>query len=262
MQKSCIINISPIKEVVDKILAISIVVMTLILFSSGSAYATNHTTSIFSDAQRFADSNTYKNMNYGISIQPPLNWIELVHLPPSLSNHTIVTFSNNDKSQLATFGISHRSIEQNVIDVLNRHSDNDILSTIAQEMSIPSTDSKTVVYKGIVDRYTDGIRVAVSSGTQYTVDNSTSLSENIIFFLNSGNQYTLELTTGPNNIDKDSQLFEDSVNTFLVSQTNPVPEFPVTMIILIIAMVSIIFISRIKNQTQNPGFSIIKLLRN
>lgn len=254
MQKSGTINISPIKKIVDKILPIGIIVITLILFSANSAYATNHTTSIFSDAQRYADSNTYKNMNYGISIQPPLDWIELVNLPPSLSNHTIVTFSNNDKSQLATFGISHRVIGQNVIDALNSHSDNDILATIAQEMSIPSTDSKTVVYNGIVDRYTDGIRVSVSSGTQYTVDNSTSLSENIIYFLNNGNQYTLELTTSPNNMDKDSQLFEDSANTFLVTQTNPVPEFPFAFTILIISMVSIIVISRIKNQSQNHKF--------
>jgi predicted secreted protein with PEFG-CTERM motif len=254
MQKSSTINTSPVKKIVDKILPISIVAITLILFSTSSAYATNHNTSIFSDAQKYADSNTYKNVNYGISIQPPLNWIELTNLPPSLSNHTIVTFSNNDKSQLATFGISHRNIGQNVIDALNSHSDNDILSTIAQEMSIPSADSKTVVYNGIVDRYNDGIRVSVSSGTQYTADNSTSLSENIIYFLNNGNQYTLELTTSPSNIDKDSQLFEDSVNTFLASQTNPVPEFPTTMIILVIAMVSIISISRIKNQNQNHRF--------
>lgn len=254
MQKSGTINISSIKKIVDKILPISIVVITLILFSTSSAYATNHNTSIFSDAQRYTDSNTYRNANYGFSIQPPLNWIELTNLPPSLSNHTIVTFSNNDKSQLATFGISHRNIGQNVIDALNNHSDNDILATIAQEMSIPSADSKTVVYNGVVDRYNDGIRVAVSSGTQYTADNSTSLSENIIYFLNNGNQYTLELTTSPNNIDKDSQLFEGSVNTFLVSQANPVPEFPFTITILIIAMVSIISISRIKNQSQNHRF--------
>lgn len=237
----------------DKILPISTLIV-LILFSTSSAYATNHSTSIFSDAQKYADSNTYKNANYSISIQPPLNWSELTNLPPSLSNHTIVTFSNNDKSQLATFGISHRNIDQNVIDALNNHSDNDILSTIAQEMSVPSQDSKTVVYNGIVDRYNDGVRVSVSSGTQYTADNSTSLSENIIYFLNNGNQYTLELTTSPSNIDKDSQLFEDSANTFLSSQTNPVPEFPTTAIILIIAMVSIIFISRIKNQSQNHRF--------
>jgi hypothetical protein len=247
MQKSRTINISPIKKIVAKILLSSIVAITLILFSTSSAYATNHNTSIFSDAQKYADSNIYKNTIYGISIQPPLNWIELTNLPPSLSNHTIVTFSNNDKSQLATFGISHRPIGQDIIDALNNHTDNDILATIAQEMSVPSADSKTVVYNGVVDRYNDGIRVSVSSGTQYTVDNSTSLSENIIYFLNNGNQYTLELTTSPNNIDKDSQLFEDSVNTFLVSQINPVPEFPFTLGILITAMVSIILISRIKN---------------
>ncbi|WP_133121061.1 hypothetical protein [Candidatus Nitrosotalea bavarica] len=225
----------------------SIVVVVLILGSTNLAYATKHDTSIFSDAQRFADSNAYKNDNYSFSIQPPLNWGVLTNLPPSLSNHTIVTFSNNDKSQLATFGISHRHIGQNVIDAINNHTDNDVLATISQEMSVPSPDSKTIVYNGIVDRYNDGMRVAVSWATQYTADNSTSLSESIFYFLNSGNQFTLELTSNQDNIDKNSQLFEDSANTFLVSQTSPVPEFPTSLVILIVGMFSVIFISRIKN---------------
>jgi len=236
---------------VDKFFPILAVVIVLILLSTSSAYATNHNTSIFSDAQRYADSNTYKNANYSFSIQPPLNWIVLNNLPPNVSNHAIAIFSNNDKSQLATFGIYHRSIGQNVIDAIKAHSDNDVLATISQEMTIPSTDSKTIIYNGVVDRYNDGTRVAVSSATQYTADNSTSLSENIIYFLNNGNQYTLDLTSNQNTIDKNSQLFEDSVNTFLVSQTNPVPEFPIALIILIIAMFSIIIMSRIKNLTQN-----------
>ncbi|TRZ79772.1 MAG: hypothetical protein D4R90_03195 [Nitrosopumilales archaeon] len=235
----------------DKFFPILAVVIVLILLSTSSAYATNHNTSIFSDAQRYADSNTYKNANYSFSIQPPLNWIVLNNLPPNVSNHAIAIFSNNDKSQLATFGIYHRSIGQNVIDAIKAHSDNDVLATISQEMTIPSTDSKTIIYNGVVDRYNDGTRVAVSSATQYTADNSTSLSENIIYFLNNGNQYTLDLTSNQNTIDKNSQLFEDSVNTFLVSQTNPVPEFPIALIILIIAMFSIIIMSRIKNLTQN-----------
>ena len=228
----------------------TIAAMALILLSTSSAYATNHNTSIFSDAQRYADSNTYKNANYSFSIQPPLNWATLSNLPPSVSNQAIVIFSNNDKSQLATFGIYHRHIGQNVIDAINNHSDNDVLATIVQEMTAKSSDSKTIAYKGIVDRYNDGTRVAISSGTQYTADNSTSLSENIIYFLNNGNQYTLDMTSNPTSIDKNSQLFEDSANTFLVSQTNPVPEFPFTLVILIMAMFSIIFISRIKNTSQ------------
>lgn len=235
----------------DKFFPIGVVMIGLILLSTSSAYAINHNTSIFSDAQRYTDSNTYKNANYSFSIQPPLNWVELNNLPPSVSNHTIVTFSNNDKSQLATFSIYHRYIGQNVIDAINSHSDNDVLATIAQEMTVPSIDSKTIIYNGVVDRYNDGTRVMVSSATHYIADNSTSLGENIIYFLNNGNQYTLDLTSNPNNIDKNSQLFEDSVNTFLVNQINPIPEFPFTLAILIIAMFSIIFISRIKKSQIN-----------
>jgi hypothetical protein len=100
------------------------------------------------------------------------------------------------------------------------------------------------VYNGVVDRFNDGVRVSVSSATRYTADNSTSLSENIIYFLNNGNQYTLDLTSNSITIDKNSQLFEDSANTFLASQTNPVPEFPVALVVLMIGMFSIIFIFR------------------
>ena len=238
----------------SKYFLISIVAITLIFFSVNSAYATNYTnTSLFAGALKYANSNTYVDANHTFSIQPPLNWIVLNNLPPSVSQNALVVFSNNDKSQLATFGIYHRYIGPNVIDALNSHPDKDILATIAQEMQLvgQSTDSKTIVYNGIVDRYNDGIRVAISSATQYTVDNSTSLSENIIYFLDNGNQYTLDLTSNPNNIDKDSQLFEDSANTFLANQANPVPEFPTSLIILITAMFSIIVISRIVKSNGN-----------
>ncbi len=88
---------------------IAVVIMTT-LFSTNMAYATSHNVSIFSDALRYADSNSYKNSNYSISIQPPINWTVLTNLPPDISNQSLVVFSNNDKTQLATFGIYHRYI--------------------------------------------------------------------------------------------------------------------------------------------------------
>jgi hypothetical protein len=222
--------------------------IALILISTNSAYATNHNTSIFSEALRYADTNTYKDSNHTFSIQPPLNWIILGNIPPSVSKQALVIFSNNDRNQLATFGVYHRYIGQNIIDAINNHSDNDVLATIAQEMSDKNSDSQTIVFNGVIDRYSNGIRVTVSSATRYTSDNATSLSENIIYFLNNDNQYTLELTTNPDSIDKNSQLFEDSVRSFLVTQTSPIPEFPFSMFILIIGMFSIIFFSKIKNK--------------
>ncbi len=234
----------------NKTIPIIAVALTL-LFSTSLAYATNHNTSMFSDAVRYADSNTYKNTNYSFSIQPPLNWVILNNLPSNMSSNAIVVFSNNDKTQFATFGIYHRYITQNVIDTINSHSDNDILATIDQEIASPSPDSQTKMYGGVVDRFNDGIRVMASSVTRYTADNSTSFSENIFYFLNNGNQYTLALTSNPANIDKNSQFFEDSANTFLVSQTNPVPEFPITLTILAIGMFSIILMFRIRG-LQEP----------
>ncbi|HEX5457191.1 MAG TPA: hypothetical protein VFX64_02265 [Candidatus Nitrosotalea sp.] len=228
------------------------VACTLVFFSTDFAYATNHTSSIFTDAQRHADSNSYKNANYSFSIQPPINWVVLGNLPQNLSSQAIVTFSNNDKNQLATFGISHRYIAPNIIEALDSHSDNDVLATIAQEMTYQDADSHTIVYNGVVDRFNDGVRISISSATQYTVDNSTTLSETRYYFLNNGNQYTLALTSNSANIDKNSQLFEDSADTFLVSQTNPVPEFPVALTVLIIGMFSIITLFR-ANRLTSPS---------
>lgn len=223
-----------------------IAIASIVIFSTSSAYATNHTSSIFSDQQQYADSNAYKNANYSFSIQPPLNWGILKNLPLNVSSQALVTFSNNDKSQLATFGIYHRNIAPNVIEALDSHSDIDILSTIRQELAYQDAESHTIVYNGVVDRFNDGVRVAVSSATQYTVDNSTTFNENIYYFLDNGNQYNLALTSNSEAIDKNSQLFEDSASTFLVSQSNPVPEFHVAFIILIIGMFSVIVVFRAK----------------
>ncbi|MDC8452654.1 MAG: hypothetical protein LV477_07060, partial [Candidatus Nitrosotalea sp.] len=144
----------------NKTILVIITISALVFFSTDLAYATNHNTSMFSGAQRYADSNSYKNANYSFSIQPPLNWIVLGNLPPSVANNAIVIFSNNDKSQLATFGIYHRYITPNVIEALDNHTDNDILATIAQEMTAGNNnESQTIVYNGIVDRYNDGVRV-------------------------------------------------------------------------------------------------------
>ncbi len=222
------------------LLAITSVI--LVLVSISPAYAMNYTSSMFSNAQRYSDSNLYKNPNHNFSIQPPLNW-GILKLPSDISNDAVVAFSNGDKSQLATFGIYHKLNAPNVIDALDSHPDNDILATVVQEMSTNNSDSRTIVYNGTVDRYNDGVKVLVKSVTHYTADNSASLSENIIYFLNNGNQYTLDMASNPNNIKNNAQLFEDSASTFFVTQANAVPEFPIVPIALIGAMVLIILTS-------------------
>jgi hypothetical protein len=221
----------------------------LVLVSVSPAYAMNYTSSMFAGAQRYADSNLYKNSNYNFSIQPPLNW-GILKLPSDISSDSVAVFSNGDKSQLATFGIYHKLNAPNVIDVLNSHPDNDILATVVQEMSTNSSDSRTIVYNGTVDRYSDGVKVSVQSVTHYTADNSASLSENIIYFLNNGNQYTLDMASNPNNIKKNTQLFEDSASTFFVTQANTVPEFPIVPIALSVSMILIIVSTRFSVLTR------------
>src|SRR5579885_2226916 len=186
----------------NKTILVIIMISAVAFLSTDFAYATNHNTSIFSGAQRYADSNSYKNANYSFSIQPPLNWIVLGNLPPSVANNAIVIFSNNDKSQLATMGVYHRYIAPNVMEALDNHTDNDILATISQEMAAGNdNESQTVMYNGIVDRYNDGVLVSASSATKYVSDNTTTLSETRYYFLNNGNQYNLILTSNYATID-------------------------------------------------------------
>jgi hypothetical protein len=230
---------------VDKILLLIVATIVLILLSINPIYATNHDTSIFLNSLNNTDSNSFKYVNHNFSIQPPPTWVVLNNLPANVSNNAIVVFSNNDHNQLATFGIYHRSISQNLMNLLRIHPENDILATMAQEMSTNGPDFQTVVLSGVVDKYTDGIRVAVNSGTQYKSDNTTSVSENIIYFLNSGDQYTLSLTSNPNNFDKNSRLFEHSANSFLVTQTTAVPEFPFNLLALIVSMFAVICVTRL-----------------
>ena len=235
-----------IKEIVNKIFSINGTLIALFLFSFNPIYAINHDTSIFSDSIKNANSNSFKDVKYNFSIQPPLNWIVLNNLQANVSSNAIISFSNNDHNKLATFSIYHRTITQEVINLLNVHPEKDILTTVQQEMSSNGPEFQTIVLSGVVDKYTDGVRVAVNSATQYKSDNSTSIGENIIYFLNSGDQYTLSLTSNPGNFDTNSKLFETSANSFLVSQASPVPEFPLAFSVLAISMFSVIFISRIK----------------
>jgi len=230
----------------NKTSAISITIIALTLFSINLAYATNHDTSIFSNSIKNANSNSFKDDKHNFSIQPPPNWIVLNNLPANISSNAIVSFSNNDHNQLATFGIYHRSVTQDIINILNNHSEKDILTTVEQEMSTDTPEFQTVVVSGVVDKYTDGVRVAVNSATLYKSDNSTSVAENIIYYLESGDQYTLSLTSNPSNFDKNSKLFETSANSFLVKQTSPVPEFPISFLIFIVSMFIVILVSGIK----------------
>jgi hypothetical protein len=231
----------------NRIMYKTLLLITLVIVAAvftNSAYAMNYTSSIFSNAQRYADSNSYKNSEYGFSIQPPLNW-GIASVPANISNGTIVIFTNGDKSQLSTFGIQHSFISQNITRSIINHSDNDIFSIVARTINSNSSDSSTSVLNGLVDRYSDGVRVAVSYTTHYTADDSTILSENVYYFLDNGNQYILEMASNPTNIQKNAQLFADSAETFLVNQPSAVPEFPIVPVALTVGMALIIASTRV-----------------
>jgi hypothetical protein len=228
--------------------------MVFVAISTSTVHAMNYTTPMFADAQRYSDSNSYKNSTYNFSIQPPLNWM-MVSLPPEISNGTIVTFSNGEKSELATFGIQHSVIGQNITRSSMNHSDNDILTTVARGINSNSSDSSTVITNGIVDRYTDGIRIVVSYTTHYISDDSTILGESVYYFLDNGNKYTLDMASNPNSIQKNAQLFADSAETFLVGQASTVPEFPIAPVALVAAMIFIIVASRFGLLIQHSTYT-------
>ena len=204
----------------NKIYLLPVLLFVCILSYTNPAFATNHPTSIFSYSLSSGHSNTYSDAMHNFSITPPVDWNPVRNIPDKISNNTIAVFSNNDKNHLATLVIFYRPISQNITDAINKYSDKDIIYSVSQELSGNGQDSKTSVLKGAIDRYTDGVRVATITETNYTSDNSTSISENIMYFLNNGNQYTLILTSNPNDFNKNSVLFENSANSFLVNQTS------------------------------------------
>ncbi len=189
-------------------------------------YASNYNTSLFSNALKQSSANSYNDVANNFSIEPPMNWIVLNNVPSEISKNALVVFSNNNKNNLATFAIFHRTISSDIINAINKYSDNDVLYSISKELSVNETDSKTIVLKGAIDRYEDGIRIAMITTTIYKTDNSTSGSESIIYFLNTGNQYTLVLTSNPDAFEENSKLFETSANSFTVNQTSLKNEYP------------------------------------
>lgn len=196
-----------------KYLGIILAIVSLSTFI-GTAYAENYTSSIFANSIKVANSNAYTDSKGHFSINPPLNWVVLKNLPAEVSNNASVIFSNNDKSELATFGIYHRTLPQGSIDTISQYSDSDILNQIGREMSADTTDYKTTVLNAVIDRYKDGIRIITISSTNYSTDNTTSYSANMIYFLNSGDEYTLVLTSSEDYFDQNAHLFKESTDTF------------------------------------------------
>ncbi len=192
----------------------------ILMLSFNYAYATNYSTSIFVDSIKVADLNSYKNSEYHFSIQPPPNWKLLTDVPPDVANNALVMFSDNNKGQLATFIIFHRTISNQVIEAINNHSDKEVLDELTSEMTSKTQDSQTNISKAGIERYSDGVRMLTFSSTTYSSDNSTTDSANMIYYLNNGDQYTLVLTSNPKRFDQDLGLFSNSINTFYVSSNN------------------------------------------
>ncbi len=185
--------------------------------SSFNAYATNYSTSIFADSEKTADSNSYKNSEYHFSFQPPPNWKLLTNVPPDIASNAVTMFSDNKNNQLSTLVIFHRTISSQVIDAINSHSDNEVLNELVNEMTSKTQESQTDISKAGIERFLDGVRILTFSSTKYTSDNSTTYSANMIYYLNSGDQYTLVLTSNPERFDDDLNLFEKSIESFYVS---------------------------------------------
>ncbi|MEO9277831.1 MAG: hypothetical protein ABI340_08670 [Nitrososphaera sp.] len=192
----------------------------ILMLSFSYAYATNYSTSIFANSIKVADSNSYKNSEYHFSIQPPPNWKLLKNIPTDVSGSAIAMFSDNSKGQLATFVVFHRTISNQVLEAINSHTDKEVLDELTSEMTSKSQESQTNISKAGIERYSDGVRMLTFSSTTYSSDNSTSYSADMIYYLNTGDQYTLVLTSNSERFDQDLVLFGNSIDTFYVGPNN------------------------------------------
>ena len=210
-------NAVKIAIIEKKFVVLSLIIVAL---SCNFAYATNYSTSLFSNSTNIANSNSYQNSEYHFSFNPPPNWKLLKDVPADVANNAIAMFSDNIKNNLATLVIFHRTISNQVIDAINTHTDKEVLDELVNEMSSKSQESQTDILKAGIERYVDGTRILTFSSTTYSSDNSTSYSANMIYYLDTGEQYTIVLTSNPERFDQDLELFKNSIDTFYVSTSN------------------------------------------
>ena len=209
---------------------------------------------MFSKTLTFDQSNTYHDKTKNFSLSPPQNWT-ILNVPSSIPSKALVIFSNDNHTGLATLAIFYKPISQQVISVLGTFSDRDILSEISNELTYSGTDSQTKVLQSGLQRYQDGMVIKAVSLTQYPNDTTSIQNEHLIFFLNDGREYTLLLTSKPQDFNQDQNYFETSADTFYVgpnenlTQTKPigppVPEFgPLTGMIISTSIIGVIIISK------------------
>ena len=93
--------------------------------------------------------------------------------------------------------------------------------------------------------------------TQYPNDTINIQNEQLIFFLNDGREYTLRLTSNPQDFNQDQKYFEKSADTFYVAPNEnsthhetpiigpPVPEFgPFAGMIIVTSIIGVVIISK------------------
>lgn len=211
---------------------------------------------MFSKTFRYDQSNTYHDKTKNFSFSPPQNWT-ILNVPTSIPSKALVIFSNHNHTGLTTLAIFYKPISQQVVSVLRTFSDSNILSEISHELSYSGTDSQTKVLQSGLQRYQDGIIIKAVSLTQYPNDTTNIQNEHLIFFLNDGREYTLLLTSKPQDFNQDQNYFETSIDTFYVApnenltQTEtskvdlPVPEFgPLTGMIIATSIIGAVIISK------------------
>jgi hypothetical protein len=212
---------------------------------------------MFSRTLSYDQSNSYHDKTSNFSLSPPQNWI-ILNVPPSMQSKALAIFSNHNHTGLATMAIFFKPISQQVVSALQTFSDREILSEISNELSYNGTDSKTRVLQLGLQRYQDGLLIKAVSITLYQNDSSNIQNENLIFYLNDGRQYTLLLTSKPQDFGQDQKFFESSADTLYVapndnftqtqvSKVGPtVPEFPFAIPIMLISISSMMVFYRMK----------------
>jgi hypothetical protein len=224
-----------------------------------SAFADSNSTKqipMFSKTLMYDQSNTFHDKTKNFSLSPPQNWT-LLNVPTSIPSKALVIFSNHNHTGLATLAIFYKPISQQVVSVLGTFSDRDILSEISNELSYNGTDSQTKVLQLGLQRYQDGIIIKAVSLSQYPNDTTNIQNEHLIFFLNDGREYTLLLTSKPQDFNQDQNYFETSADTFYVAPNEnstqigtskvgpPVPEFgPLAGMIIATSIIGAVIISK------------------
>ena len=210
-------SFSLVKFYIGFIILSSALIVSLML--EGTAYAlppsseitpneqlTDHQDSIFLQAAKSSQYNTFRDIAHNFSFTPPAGWTQ------GTSGQTAF-FTRDSGGTLGTLGLDYvegSPLPESIFSI----PDETVLNAVANNML---NSSQPIIEKNM-QKFSDGFKFKVIYETQVSQNISTK-SEQILFWLKDGRQYYFSLVCDEYNFNQNSADFENAINTFYAPST-------------------------------------------